>query len=950
MIFDPPIPGMHILAHEVVQTSAMDCGPAALKSILEGFGIPVSYGRLREACQTDVDGTSIDTMEDLALQLGLQAEQIMVPAEHILIDQAQVLPAIAVVRLPSGLTHFLVIWQRFGNRFQVMDPSTGRRWPSWEQLSNELYIHTMPVPSQAWRDWAGSPGLLVPLKQRLLALEIPEIQTQSLIDSATEDPGWYSLASLDAAVRMVSGLVKSKGIPPGLEAGKLIERFYRYQVGQFPGQPSSDQSPSEKTGQLSIPPGYWSVLPTNQPGDAPEPMVLLRGIVLVRITGIQEPAETSLGTPRTEEEQLQPLSKELEAALREPARNPLQEVWNALKADGLLTPSLLALAVVLSTLTVIIEAVLIQGMLRIGQTLGMANERFWAFFILMGFIIAPLLLELPAGSIALRMGRRIETRLRITFLEKIPRLGDRYFHSRLTSDMTQRAYDLRQLRSLPNLAVSLLRTASQLLLTTLGIIWLDPASALLALSVTIIFILLYMAFIPFQNESDLRYRTNTGALSRFYLDALLGLVPIKSHGAERSLRREHEIQLHEWQRVGRQNYNLSSLIQSVSTLFYSAFSVLIILNYVQRGGQQGELLLIFYWTLSLPTIGLALVNQVQRYPMLRNRIIRLLEPLNAPDEELTWTSTEPDNEPMDESLILKNDSTDPIENQFQEKSQRQPHEVVSPATPLTSVSLSIQHVNLVLGGKPILKDIHLTIPAGEHLGIIGPSGAGKSSLVGLFLGWHHPASGEILIDGQVLDGYRIKELREQTAWVDPAVQLWNWSLYENLRFGNDREDSSATGQAIQNADLFAVLERMPNGLKTQLGEGGGLVSGGEGQRVRLGRALARKPVRLVILDEPFRGLDRGTRRKLLHQARDYWKSTTLICITHDVTETMNFDRVVVIEEGSIVEQGNPQELADQAGSRYASLLSAEKSAFEDLWSSNEWKRWELENGKLNIKG
>src|SRR5437588_2618133 len=102
--------GRRVFVPEVVQTSAMDCGPASLKCLLEGFGIPVSYGRLREACQTDVDGTSIDTMEDVANQLGLEAEQIVIPVDHVLVAEAEALPAIAVVRLPNGLTHFVVAW------------------------------------------------------------------------------------------------------------------------------------------------------------------------------------------------------------------------------------------------------------------------------------------------------------------------------------------------------------------------------------------------------------------------------------------------------------------------------------------------------------------------------------------------------------------------------------------------------------------------------------------------------------------------------------------------------------------------------------------------------------------------------------------------------------------------------------------------------------------------
>src|SRR5437879_4429304 len=92
------VPDRHprLIVPEVVQTSAMDCGPAVLKAALEGFGIPVSYGRLREACQTDVDGTSINTLEEVARHLGLDAEQVMLPVDHLLFPQAGALPALLV--------------------------------------------------------------------------------------------------------------------------------------------------------------------------------------------------------------------------------------------------------------------------------------------------------------------------------------------------------------------------------------------------------------------------------------------------------------------------------------------------------------------------------------------------------------------------------------------------------------------------------------------------------------------------------------------------------------------------------------------------------------------------------------------------------------------------------------------------------------------------------------
>src|SRR5205807_10552177 len=90
-----------LLVPEVVQTSNMDCGPASLKCLLEGFGIPVSYSRLRDACQTGIDGTSIDTMEAVANQLGLEAEQIMLPADHLFLPEVEALPALVVVQLPN---------------------------------------------------------------------------------------------------------------------------------------------------------------------------------------------------------------------------------------------------------------------------------------------------------------------------------------------------------------------------------------------------------------------------------------------------------------------------------------------------------------------------------------------------------------------------------------------------------------------------------------------------------------------------------------------------------------------------------------------------------------------------------------------------------------------------------------------------------------------------------
>jgi ATP-binding cassette subfamily B protein len=270
---------------------------------------------------------------------------------------------------------------------------------------------------------------------------------------------------------------------------------------------------------------------------------------------------------------------------------------------------------------------------------------------------------------------------------------------------------------------------------------------------------------------------------------------------------------------------------------------------------------------------------------------------------------------------------------------------VAPAQrqPEAAASIAFENVSVVAAGHQVLRDINLTIAAGSHIAIVGASGAGKSSLVGLLLGWHRAASGGVLVDGIELDESRLDQLRPHIAWVDPAVQLWNRPLLENLRYGNNSVDVS---DAIAAAELASVIHRLPNGLDTPLGEAGGLVSGGEGQRVRLGRALLRPGVRLAILDEPFRGLDFEQRHKLLARSRETWRNATLLAISHDIAEAMSFERVLVVEDGRIIEDGDPRELARNPESRFHAMLAAESAIRDEFWNGAEWRHLSLKNGQL----
>jgi ATP-binding cassette subfamily B protein len=870
-----------LFAPEVIQTSAMDCGPASLKCLLDGFGVSASYGRLREACQTDVDGTSIDTLEEVAKELGLEAEQVMIPPDHLLLDEAEAFPAIVVVRLPNGFTHFVVAWRRHAGLVQVMDPATGRRWMSEAAFLAQLYINRMAVPEEALLEWMTSDKFRVVIQRQLRDLGCGD-EARGALEKAMSAGAFLPIAALDAAVRATAALVRAGAIARGHEAGRvLLARHAQAMAGEAD----------------AIPEVYWTARPA-PPDDEGTPQVMLRGAVLVRVSGRRSDA----GAPR---------SAELAAALREAPSRPMRDLYRLLRADGALAPVLLGSALLASVVGATVEAVLWRGVLQLGRDLGVVRQRLGAAGALCLFLALLLLLEIPIGAEARRIGRRLEARLRLAFLQKLPRLGDRYLQSRPTSDMAERSHALHGVRTLPDLAAQITRAAASLLVTTLGIAWLDPPSALVAVPAAALAVLVPLVAHPFVRERDLRARSHLGALGRFYLDALLGLVPVRTHGAERAVRREHESLLVEWARAAGSVVRAAVAADVVTSLVGFGLAALLLLRYVRGDGDPSAVLLLVYWALALPTLGQQLALAVRQVPAQRNVTLRLLEPLGALEE--------------------------------------QAGEHGEDATPIakgSAVAIDLDGVSVVAGGHTILDGVDLRIPAGSHVAIVGASGAGKSTLVGLLLGWHRPAAGRLLVDGAPLTPARREVLLRHTAWVDPAVQLWNRGFLDNLRYGADEGATARLASALDDADLHGVLERLPDGMSTALGEGGALVSGGEGQRVRLGRALLRDAPKLVVLDEPFRGLDRGKRRALLARSRAAWQSATLLCVTHDVGETRGFDRVLVVDGGKVVEDGAPADLAAREGSHYRALLDAEEAVRTGLWAGAGWRRLRLEGGML----
>lgn len=849
-----------LVVPEVVQTSAMDCGPASLKAIFGGFGRYLSYGRLREACQTDVDGTSIDTLEEIAPRLGLAASQSMLPVDLLLRKEFAALPAIVVQRLADGATHFVVLWRVHGPLVQLMDPAAGRVWMPRRRFIESLYLHEQAVPRADWEAWAASAPFQQSLAARARALGI-----------GSSNIAWPDVSLHDAALRLAGTLREAGQLEPGAEAERFLER-----CAANPGD---------------IPPHCFAARAI--PSD--DEQVLLSGAVVLTVDGSPAEAPTD------------PQPESLAAVLNEPPPRAWAPVAAALREAGWLLPAAICAALVAAALAGVLEVLLFRGLIDLSRHLGTGMQRLAAMGALLGFLAILLALEWPAQRGIQRLGTRLEVRLRAQLLQRTPRLEDRYFQSRLVSDMASRAHSLQLLHGLPELLAWLVRLVGTLLVTGLAIVWLFPGSAPWALLAAASACGLPLLFLPALFERDLRVREHAAAVSRFYLDAMLGLRALQAHDALPTLRIAQQHQLRQWVRSSLRLQSLVVQAESLQSLVTLGAVVALVFTQLARPQQPASLLLLVFWAMQMVLLGQQTSRIVSALPTLRSTLLRVLELLHAPAAEPGVTRAGPPGE---------------------------------------AARIDLAGVDVVVAGRGVLQGVSLHASPGEHIAIVGRSGAGKSSLVGLLLGWYTPAAGTLRVDGAPLEPAELAQLRARTTWIDPQVHLFHATLFENLCYGNGDAAAIRAGHAIEQADLAPLLGRSPEGLQLPLGENGALVSGGEGQRVRIGRGLAREGTRLAILDEPARGLDRSARETFLATARRHFAGSTLFYVTHDIAHTLGFDRVLVVEDGRIREQGPPAVLAARAGSRYRQLLDLEAAAARDLWSGTGWRRLRVHEGRI----
>ena len=227
--------------------------------------------------------------------------------------------------------------------------------------------------------------------------------------------------------------------------------------------------------------------------------------------------------------------------------------------------------------------------------------------------------------------------------------------------------------------------------------------------------------------------------------------------------------------------------------------------------------------------------------------------------------------------------------------------------------ITFDGVTFAYDDEPVLENVNFEVEAGKMIAVVGPSGAGKSTLLDLIARFYDPVKGSVLIDGHDIREFKRDSILENLAVVTQESFLFNTTILENIRFARPdatREQIEEAARAAQIHDF--IVEKLPDGYDTVVGERGALLSGGQRQRITIARAILRNPP-LLLLDEATSSLDTESENLVQKALRSLLKGRTTFVIAHRLSTVQDADHILVLEKGKLVEEGTHQALLDQKG-------------------------------------
>jgi ATP-binding cassette, subfamily B, multidrug efflux pump len=515
--------------------------------------------------------------------------------------------------------------------------------------------------------------------------------------------------------------------------------------------------------------------------------------------------------------------------------------------------------------------------------------RFGLLIILVGLVQA--ILSYFGRFIQAKVSRHIEYELRANLFKHFEKLEIDYFQHNKIGDLVARGInDLNAVRGLIGPGISnLMNTALAFTVTTALMLTIDARLTLYSISVLPLISIVFIVVARRIEESYKSVQDQFGEVSAQAQENFSGIRTIKAYTQE-----EYELQSF---RSASQEYVRRSIIYARfyallwPAMFFLAGLAAVILLW--RGGLDviegrislGQLVQFtgYLAQLTWPMIAFGwVVNLFQQGSASMKRINEVM------DHQPTIVGPEESFDQNEEPLL------DHIEGKVE-----------------------FRHVSFAYGEREVLHDINITVNVGSSLAIVGPTGSGKSSLVNLLPRMFDVSQGEVLIDDLDVRKIPLALLRRKIGYVPQETFLFSVPLAENISFGVQTLSTERLQAVMQSAQLTKDVEDFPEGVTTMIGERGVTLSGGQKQRTSLARAIAKEPA-ILILDDAMSSVDTHTEADILKHLQRVMQGRTTIIISHRCSTVKNLDHIVVIDEGSIVEEGTHNTLL-QLGGLYAEM-------------------------------
>ena len=402
---------------------------------------------------------------------------------------------------------------------------------------------------------------------------------------------------------------------------------------------------------------------------------------------------------------------------------------------------------------------------------------------------------------------------------------------------------------------------------------------------------MYRKILPLASKAASKSNRLSGVLS----DAVTNIMAVKTYGREdheRELFTEADRETAEAESVNmRATLKRGAMTSSMIVLIMSVVTIFIAGGNAWFGISAGMLVMMFNYTYNL-TMRFNMINSMlQRF----NKIFGDAADMTIVLDEPRLVADSPDAEP----LKVDDGQIDIVDLKFAYEDSAK--------------------------DTPVFEDLTLHIPAGQRIGLVGQSGSGKTTLTKLLLRLSDVQSGNILVDGQDISTHTQQSLRQQIAYVPQEALLFHRSIAENIAYGKPDATREEIEEAAKLANAYDFIEELPQGFDTLVGERGIKLSGGQRQRIAIARAiLADAPI--LVLDEATSALDSESEAAAQEALANLMRGRTSIVVAHRLSTVASLDRIVVLHDGEIVEDGTHEELLN-AGGEYSGLWNRQTGAF-----------------------